>query len=108
MIHLPSCAAAGAFQPDYIDPPTGENLGDLADINNPYMRRNHEFQWASTSGRPSSGRINFGGDPVPLATNVREVLPHYEPSLEPATEAPTSRGAADVRRGYPGTASSSP
>ena len=101
----------------YRPPPTGENLGNLSDINNPYMRRNLEFFWNFDSDQYERKEglgetINFGGDPIPLATDIRAVLPSgfftdYEPSIEPTTQAPTSATfegyphviAADVRRG---------
>ena len=114
MIHLlPTLCAVGPTG-DYIDPPTGENLGNLSDINNP---RNLEFFWNFESDQYERKEglgetINFGGDPIPLATDIRAVLPSgfftdYEPSIEPTTQAPTSATfegyhhviAADVRRG---------
>ena len=64
------------------------------------MRRNLEFFWNFESDQYERKEglgetINFGGDPIPLATDIRAVLPSgfftdYEPSIEPTTQAPTS------------------
>ncbi len=80
MIHLlPTLCAVGPTG-DYIDPPTGENLGSLSDINNPYMRRNLEFFWNFESDQYERKEglgetINFGGDSIPPATDIRPVPP---------------------------------
>ena len=95
---------------DYIDPFSGQNLGALDNVNNPYLAGNPNFEWnfELETYEPSKTPTNEVFPPNPSA---RDVLPlnffdDYTPSLDTPTEKPFTELpgfhyiiAADIRRG---------